>query len=138
AEIAVSYIRSHAKELGIDPEFHKKKDLHIHFPEGAVPKDGPSAGVALASAIASELGARPAKRDVAMTGEITLHGRVLAIGGLKEKTMAAYKAGVRTVLVPDANKKDIPELDPIVKENVNFIFCKTINDAFKNVLVDTE
>ena len=138
AEIAVSYIRSHAKELGIDPEFYKKKDLHIHFPEGAVPKDGPSAGVALASAIASELGARPAKRDVAMTGEITLHGRVLAIGGLKEKTMAAYKAGVRTVLVPDANKKDIPELDPIVKENVNFIFCKTINDAFKNVLVDTE
>ena len=138
ADIAMSYIRRHATELGIDPEFYKKKDLHIHFPEGAVPKDGPSAGVALACAITSELGGYPAKHDVAMTGEITLHGRVLPIGGLKEKTMAAYKAGAKTVLVPEANRKDIPELDPVVKENLNFIFCNTLDDAFKNVLVRAE
>jgi ATP-dependent Lon protease len=138
AQIAVSYIRAHASELGIDPEFYKKKDMHIHFPEGAVPKDGPSAGVALACAITSELGGYPARRDVAMTGEITLHGRVLPIGGLKEKTMAAYKAGIKTVLVPEANKKDLPDLDPVVRENLNFVFCKTLDDAFKNVLVRSE
>ncbi len=138
AEIAVSYIRAHARDLGIDPEFYKNKDIHIHFPEGAVPKDGPSAGVALACAITSELGGYPARRDVAMTGEITLHGRVLPIGGLKEKTMAAYKAGAKTVLVPEANRKDIPDLDAAVKENLNFVFCKTLDDAFKNVLVRAE
>ncbi len=135
AQIAVSYIRTHAKELGIDPDFHKNKDLHIHFPEGAVPKDGPSAGVALACAIASELSGLPARRDVAMTGEITLHGRVLAIGGLKEKTMAAYKAGVCTVLMPEENRKDIDELDPMVKDNVQFVFCNRIEDALDRVLV---
>ncbi|MBE6542792.1 MAG: endopeptidase La [Ruminococcaceae bacterium] len=138
AQIAVSYIRAHASELGIDPEFYKKKDIHIHFPEGAVPKDGPSAGVALACAITSELGGYPARRDVAMTGEITLHGRVLPIGGLKEKTMAAYKAGAKTVLVPEANKKDIPDLDLTVRENLNFVFCKTLDDAFRNVLIIPE
>lgn len=135
AQIAVSYIRTNATRLGIDPDFYKNTDIHIHFPEGAVPKDGPSAGVALACAIASELGGYPARRDVAMTGEITLHGRVLAIGGLKEKTMAAYKAGITTVLIPEDNRKDINELDSMVKENVNFIFCKTINDATQKVLV---
>lgn len=138
AQIAVSYIRAHASELGIDPEFYKKKDIHIHFPEGAVPKDGPSAGVALACAITSELGGYPARRDVAMTGEITLHGRVLPIGGLKEKTMAAYKAGAKTVLVPEANRKDIPELDVTVRENINFVFCNTLDDAFRNVLIRPE
>ncbi len=135
AQIAVSYIRMHAKELGIDGEFYKNKDLHIHFPEGAVPKDGPSAGVALCSAILSELGSYKARRDVAMTGEITLHGRVLPIGGLKEKTMAAYKAGVTTVLLPEDNRKDLPELDASVRENINFVFCKTLSDVFANALI---
>ncbi len=135
AQIAVSYIRTNAKRLGLDPDFYKNEDIHIHFPEGAVPKDGPSAGVALACAITSELGGYPARRDVAMTGEITLHGRVLPIGGLKEKTMAAYKAGIHTVLVPEDNRKDIGELDPMVKENINFVFCRTVNEAIDNVLI---
>lgn len=135
AQIAVSYIRTNAKRLGLDPDFYKNEDIHIHFPEGAVPKDGPSAGVALACAITSELGGYPARRDVAMTGEITLHGRVLPIGGLKEKTMAAYKAGIHTVLVPEDNRKDISELDPMVKENINFVFCRTVNEAIDNVLI---
>lgn len=136
AKLAVSYIRLHSSELGIDPAFASKYDLHIHFPDGSTPKDGPSAGVTVATALCSELSGRPVRRDIAMTGEITLHGKVLPIGGLKEKTMAAYKAGVRTILLPEDNRKDVAEdIDPTVKENVRLVFVKTLDDVFREALL---
>ena len=107
AHAAVTYIRAHAEQLSIAPDFYKTRDIHIHVPEGAVPKDGPSAGVTIATALASELSGRKVRRDIAMTGEITLHGRVLPIGGLREKTAAAYKTGVKTVLIPKENERDL-------------------------------
>ena len=121
ARASVSYIRKHAESLGIDPDFYKNLDLHIHVPEGAIPKDGPSAGVAITTAIISELSGRPVRQDVAMTGEITLTGRVLQIGGLKEKSQAAYKAGARRVIIPKDNLKDIEEFDDDVKNALEFI-----------------
>ena len=135
AKIAISYVRSIAKEYGIPADFYKTKDIHIHAPEGAVPKDGPSAGVTMATALVSALTGIPVRRDVAMTGEITLRGKVLAIGGLKEKTMAAYTAGVKTVLIPHDNLKDINEIDPLARENLEFIPCKTIGDVLSSALV---
>ena len=135
AHIAYSYIRSVAPTLGIDPEFYKKKDLHIHVPEGAVPKDGPSAGVTLSTAIASALSLVPVRRDVAMTGEVTLQGRVLPIGGLKEKTMAAFSAGVSTVLIPRDNEPDLDEIDEQAKNGLQFILCDTMDDVLKHALV---
>ena len=107
--------------MGISPKFYEKCDIHIHAPEGAVPKDGPSAGIAMATAITSALCGIPVRHDVAMTGEITLQGRVLPIGGLKEKSMAAYKNGIKTVLIPADNVPDLAEVDSVVKENVKFI-----------------
>ena len=138
SKIAVSYVRSIAKDYGIPADFYKTRDLHIHFPEGAVPKDGPSAGVTMVTSIVSALAGIPVKRDVAMTGEITLHGKVLAIGGLREKTMAAYSAGVKCVLIPKDNMKDIEKLDPVVRENVRLIPCETIKDVLSIALVRTE
>ena len=135
AQIAISYVRSVAKEYGIPADFYKTKDIHIHAPEGAVPKDGPSAGVTMVTALISELAGIPVRRDVAMTGEITLRGKVLAIGGLKEKTMAAYNAGVKTVLIPHANLKDLNTIDPLARENLEFIPCKTLADVLDNALV---
>ena len=135
AQIAISYVRSVAKEYGIPADFYKTKDIHIHAPEGAVPKDGPSAGVTMVTALISELAGIPVRRDVAMTGEITLRGKVLAIGGLKEKTMAAYNAGVKTVLIPHANLKDLNTIDPLARENLEFIPCKTLADVLYNALV---
>ncbi|MBQ8884102.1 MAG: AAA family ATPase, partial [Oscillospiraceae bacterium] len=129
AKIAVSFARSVADKYDISPDFFEKKDIHIHAPEGAVPKDGPSAGVTLATALVSALSGIPVKCDVAMTGEITLRGKVLAIGGLREKTMAAYKAGVKTVVVPEANRGDMDEVEDIVKENLNFVFAENISDV---------
>lgn len=129
AKIAVSYTRSVAEKYNIDKDFYTKKDIHIHAPEGAVPKDGPSAGVTMATAIISELSGIPVRSDVAMTGEITLRGKVLAIGGLREKTMAAYKAGVKTVIIPYDNKPDLEEVDEKVKESIEFVFAKTIEDV---------
>ncbi len=135
ARAAISYIRSHSSELGVDSDFYKTKDIHIHVPEGAIPKDGPSAGVTIVTALASELSGRPVRRDIAMTGEVTLRGRVLAIGGLKEKTMAAYKAGVTTVCIPKENEKDINELDPVVKENINFITCSSVDQVINAAII---
>lgn len=121
AKAACSYIRANAALLGIDADFYKTKDLHIHFPEGAVPKDGPSAGVTVTTALVSALSGCPVRADIAMTGEVTLLGHVLPIGGLREKSMAAYKAGIRTVLIPEENVSDLAEIDPIVAEAIEFL-----------------
>ena len=135
AKIAVSYCRSVADKYGIDKDFYEKKDLHIHAPEGAVPKDGPSAGVTMITGIISALGNIKVRSDVAMTGEITLSGKVLPIGGLREKTMAAYKAGVKTIIVPFANKGDLDDVDDTVKLCCEFVFAKTIQDVLDVALV---
>ena len=135
SKIAVSLVRSIAAKYGIDPEFYKNKDLHIHAPEGAVPKDGPSAGVTMTTALVSALSGMPVKRDIAMTGEITLHGKVLPIGGLKEKSMAAYKAGVKTVIIPKENEADLDDIDETVKDNVRFIPAEKIQTVLDNALV---
>ena len=129
AEIAISYIRENAEELGINPDFYSIYDIHIHAPEGAVPKDGPSAGVTMTTALVSVLSGKPVRRDIAMTGEITLRGKVLPIGGLREKTIAAYTGGVKNIIIPYKNLKDLEEVDDVVKENVKFIPCKTISDV---------
>ncbi len=129
ARIAVSYVRSIASKLDIPADFYKTKDLHIHFPEGAVPKDGPSAGITMTCAIISALTGISARADVAMTGEMTLGGKVLAIGGLKEKTMAAYRAGITTVLLPRDNEKNLAEIDPEAKDHLRFILCDKAEDA---------
>ncbi len=134
AKIAHSYVRVIASEYGIAPSFYKDKDLHIHFPEGAIPKDGPSAGVTMVTAIVSALGDIPVKRDVAMTGEITLRGKVLPIGGLKEKTLAAYRCGIKTVLIPEDNLRDLDEIDAEAKDALKFIPCATAADVLKNAL----
>ena len=135
AKAAVTYVRSRADELGIDADFYKNTDIHINATEMAVPKDGPSAGVTMVTAIVSALTKIPVKRDVAMTGEISLHGKALAIGGLKEKTMAAYTSGVKTVFIPFANRKDIEEIDEIVKQNVNIIPVKNVDEILVSALV---
>lgn len=129
AKTAVSYVRSIAKEFGIDTEFYKNKDIHIHAPESAIPKDGPSAGLAITTAIVSELTGIPIKSDVAMTGEISLKGNALAIGGLKEKSMAAYKAGCKTVIIPKSNVKDLAEISEEVKSVVDFVPVSTFDDV---------
>lgn len=121
AKAAITYIRSRASVLGIDPDFYRNRDIHIHFPEGAVPKDGPSAGITVTVALVSALIGTPVRRDVAMTGEITLRGRVLPIGGLREKTMAALRAGVKTVLIPADNVSDLEEIDQTVRKSLEFI-----------------
>ncbi len=135
AKIAISFVRSRAKELGIDPEFYKKCDIHIHAPEGAVPKDGPSAGIALATVIASALGGYYIRRDVAMTGEITLRGKVLPIGGLREKTLVAYSAGVKRVIIPTDNVCDLDDIDPIVRENIEFVPVSLADEVFELALI---
>ncbi len=135
AHLAVSYIRAHAAELGVASDFYKTKDIHIHVPEGAVPKDGPSAGVSILTSLTSALSGRPIHRDIAMTGELTLTGRVLAIGGLKEKTTAAWSAGVTKVLIPYDNKADLAEIDPVVYEKLLFVPCKTAEEVLRVALV---
>lgn len=134
AQLAVSYIRSNSKKLGIDNDFYKNLDIHIHAPEGAVPKDGPSAGVTMTTALVSALSNIPARQDVAMTGEITLKGRVLPIGGLREKTMAAYRAGVKTVIIPEGNKSDLTKVDQAVKDEINFVVADNLDTVLKNAL----
>ena len=134
AKIAHSYVRTIADEYKIDKSFYKEKDIHIHFPEGAIPKDGPSAGVTMVTAIVSALSGIPVKRDFAMTGEITLRGKVLPIGGLKEKTLAAYRAGISTVLIPADNMRDLDDIDSEAKDHLHFIPCKTASDVLGAVL----
>ncbi len=134
AMAAISYIRSKSRELKLKPDFYKTKDIHIHVPEGAVPKDGPSAGITMATALISSLTDIPVKRDVAMTGEITLRGRVLPIGGLKEKSMAAYRAGIKTVIIPEENKPDIDEVPDEIRTDINFIPVSTMDSVLDNAL----
>lgn len=138
ATAAISYVRSIAKEYGIPSDFYRTKDIHIHVPEGAVPKDGPSAGVTMVTVLVSALTGIPVRSDVAMTGEISLRGRVLAIGGLKEKTMAAYSAGVRTVLIPKDNERDLDEIDPVARENLRFIPVSHASEVLKEALLRPE
>ncbi len=135
AKIAHSFVRTVAEEYRIPSDFYKTKDIHIHFPEGAIPKDGPSAGVTMVTAIISALGNHPVKRDVAMTGEITLRGKVLPIGGLKEKTLAAFRAGVSTVLIPEDNMRNLDDIDSEAREHLTFIPCSRADDVLKNALI---
>lgn len=134
AQIAVSYIRSNSENLGIKNDFYTKTDIHIHAPEGAVPKDGPSAGVTITTALVSALSGIPVRQDIAMTGEVTLKGKVLAIGGLKEKTMAAYRDGVQSVIIPSENESDLEKIDKEVKKSIHFIMADNLDTVLKNSL----
>lgn len=135
ASIALDYIRSHAKEFGIDPECFGKLDIHVHVPEGAVPKDGPSAGVTMTTALVSCLSERPVKSNLAMTGEVTLRGNVLPIGGLKEKSLAAHRAGIDTILIPKGNVKDLEDVPQEVKDHIRFVPVATAQEVLKEALV---
>ena len=135
AKTALSCLRSRCEQLGIEKDFYKTKDIHIHFPEGAVPKDGPSAGIAITTAMLSALTGRKVRRDVAMTGEVTLRGRVLPIGGLKEKTMAALRSGVGTVIIPRENEKDLEEIDQTVRMKLHFVAVDAVEEVFSAALV---
>ena len=138
ARAAVSYIRSRCTALGIDPDFYQNRDIHIHFPEGAIPKDGPSAGIAITVAVISALTGLPVRHDIAMTGEISLRGRVMPIGGLKEKTMAALRLGIHTVIIPAENEKDLEEIDPLVRQALNFITTDHVDRILDTVLLRGE
>ena len=131
---AISYIRSRTQELGIDPDFYKNRDIHIHFPEAATPKDGPSAGIAITTAIVSALTGAKVKCGLAMTGEVTLRGRVLPIGGLKEKTMAAYRNGIQTVIIPDENEKDLADIDQTVRGALRFVTVEQVDQVLAEAL----
>lgn len=135
AQAAVSYVRSHWKELGLPERFYQKYDLHIHIPEGAVPKDGPSAGIAMTTAIVSAFTKIPVRKYVAMTGEVTLRGRVLEIGGLKEKVIGSHQAGVKTIIIPESNKKDLEDIPKEIMDELTFVFVKDMDEVLKVALV---
>lgn len=135
AQAAVSYARAHAKKLGIEEDFYQKLDIHIHVPAGAIPKDGPSAGITVATALISALTKRPVSRDVAMTGEITLRGRVLPIGGLKEKSLAAFRAGIKTIVLPERNEKDLDEIPKVLRRRLRWIVVKNMSDVLRIALL---
>jgi ATP-dependent Lon protease len=134
AHAALSYIRANASKYGISTDFYKTKDIHVHFPEGAVPKDGPSAGITVCTAMISALTGMYVRSDIAMTGEISLRGRVLPIGGLKEKTMAALRHGIHTVIIPKANEKDLQDIDPVVRNALNFITAQSVETVIETAL----
>jgi ATP-dependent Lon protease len=134
-QAAASYVRSRSVAFGIKPTLFEKRDIHIHVPDGATPKDGPSAGIAMTTAFVSALTGIPVRKDVAMTGEITLRGRVLPIGGLKEKLLAALRAGIKTVLIPSENEKDLAEIPDNVKRNLTIVPVSTVDQVMKNALV---
>lgn len=138
AQAALSYVRTKVEELGIAPDFYEKTDIHIHVPEGATPKDGPSAGITIATALVSALTKRAVRRDVGMTGEITLRGRVLPIGGLKEKSLSAHRAGIKTIILPKENEKDIEEIPETVKEGLSFILVSHLDEVLKVALAGDE
>jgi len=135
AQAAMSYVRSRADRFGIDRKFAETADIHIHLPEGAIPKDGPSAGVTMATALVSALAKIPVRRDVAMTGEITLRGRVLPIGGLKEKTLAAHRAGMKTVLIPRENRKDLRDIPKRIRDQLRIVPVEYVDDVLREALL---
>ena len=134
AKAAVTFVRSRAEMLRIDPNFYKNTDIHIHFPEAAIPKDGPSAGITMATAIISALTGAPVRHEVAMTGEVTLRGRVMPIGGLREKTMAAYRAGIRTIIIPEDNQVDLEEVEQVVKDHVQFVIAAHMDTVMETAI----
>ncbi len=136
AQAGYSYIRSRADVLKIPSSFYEKTDVHIHIPEGAIPKDGPSAGISMATALASALTGRPVRKDVAMTGEITLRGRVLPIGGLKEKSLAAHRAGIKTVIIPEENHKDLEEIPETVRNEMKFVEVSHMDEVLAIALTE--
>jgi len=136
AQAGFSYIRTRAEDLGIDGEFQEKTDIHIHLPEGAIPKDGPSAGISMSTAVVSALTGRPVRSDVAMTGEITLRGRVLPVGGIKEKVLAAHRVGIKTIIMPKENKRDIDEIPANVRRNLEFILVEHMDEVLEKALVN--
>ena len=136
AEIALDYVKAHAKEYKIDPEFFENHDIHIHVPEGAVPKDGPSAGVTLTTALVSALSHRAVHADLAMTGEVTLRGNVLPIGGLREKSLAANRVGIKKILIPKNNVRDLDEVPQAVRDAITFVPVENVSQVLKEALVD--
>ena len=135
ARAAISYIRAHADEYGIAPEVFAETDIHIHVPEGATPKDGPSAGITMATAILSAFTHKPVRKDIAMTGEITLRGKVLPIGGLKEKALAAHRVGIRNIIIPKENERDEQEIPENVRGELHFIPAAEVGTVFRNAIV---
>jgi ATP-dependent Lon protease len=137
AQAAMSYVRTKAEEFGIPKEFNRKTDVHVHVPEGAIPKDGPSAGITLATALVSALTRVPVRKDVAMTGEITLRGKVLPIGGVKEKVLAAHRAGVKNIVLPKDNEKDLADIPKNVLDTLNVYMVQTMDEVLKIALTET-
>jgi ATP-dependent Lon protease len=135
AETAFSWVRAHSEELGLAKDFYQSIDVHIHVPEGAVPKDGPSAGITMTTALVSAVTGVPVRQDIAMTGEVTLRGRVLPIGGLKEKTMAAYRAGIRTLIIPEENRKDLEKIPDYVLDQFRVLPVQDVQEVLKTALV---
>jgi ATP-dependent Lon protease len=136
AQAALSYIRSRAERLGIVPDFFEKSDIHVHVPAGGIPKDGPSAGVTIAASLASLLTGRPVRSDVAMTGEITLRGKVLPVGGIKEKVLAARRAGIKTIILPRRNESDLEDIPPEVRSELETLFVDTVDEVLAHALRD--
>jgi ATP-dependent Lon protease len=134
AQAALSYVRSHTEQLELDPRMFEHKTIHVHVPAGAVPKDGPSAGVTIVTALASLVTRRPVRPDLAMTGEITLRGRVLPVGGIKEKMLAAHRAGIRTVLLPRRNERDLDDVPADVRRDVQFVLVDDADEVLRHAL----